>query len=51
MFLKEFADHTKAWAHLDVAGTAWADNPKPLAPIGATGMGVRLFVRLVKSYL
>lgn len=50
MFLKEFADHTKSWAHLDVAGTAWADNAKPLAPIGATGMGVRLFVRLVKSY-
>ena len=52
MFLKEFADHTSSWAHLDIAGTAWNESgPKPLSPIGATGVGVRLFVRLVKSYL
>jgi len=51
MFLKEFAGHTSAWAHLDVAGTAWADNPKPLAAVGSTGFGVRLLVELVKSYL
>ena len=44
MFLKEFADHTKAWAHLDIAGTAWTNA-------GATGIGVRLFVEFVKSYL
>ncbi|MBI2094980.1 MAG: leucyl aminopeptidase [Candidatus Omnitrophica bacterium] len=51
MFLKEFADHTKSWAHLDIAGTAWNESgPKPLSPIGATGVGVRLFVELVKSY-
>ncbi len=51
MFLKEFADHTKSWAHLDVAGTAWADSPKPLFAVGSTGVGVRLFVEFVKSYL
>lgn len=51
LFLKEFADHTKEWAHLDVAGTAWADSVKPLSAIGATGVGVRLFVELIKSYL
>lgn len=52
MFLKEFADHTKAWAHLDIAGTAWNEGgPKPLSPIGATGVGVRLFVELIKDYL
>ncbi len=52
MFLKEFADHTSSWAHLDIAGTAWNESgPKPLSPIGATGVGVRLFVRFVKSYL
>ena len=44
MFLKEFADHTKSWTHLDIAGTAWTDK-------GATGVGVRLFVELIKSYL
>ncbi len=52
MFLKEFAGHTKSWAHLDIAGTAWNEGgPKPLSPIGATGVGVRLFVQLVKSYI
>jgi leucyl aminopeptidase len=51
MFLKEFAGHTKSWAHLDVAGTAWADSPKPLSAIGSTGVGVRLFVQIIKSFL
>ena len=52
LFLKEFADHTSSWAHLDIAGTAWNEaGPKPLSPIGATGVGVRLFVELVRSYL
>lgn len=50
MFLKEFADHTTSWAHLDIAGTAWNNGgSKALSPIGATGVGVRLFVELVKS--
>ena len=50
MFLKEFAEHTSSWAHLDVAGTAWNNgSPKPLSPIGATGVGVRLFVELIKN--
>ena len=44
MFLKEFAGHTKSWAHLDIAGTAWTNH-------GSTGVGVRLFVEFVKGYL
>ena len=52
MFLKEFAGHTKSWAHLDIAGTAWNNGgAKPLSPIGATGVGVRLFVELIKNHL
>jgi leucyl aminopeptidase len=51
MFLKEFAGHTPAWAHLDIAGTAWNESgAKPLSPIGATGVGVRLLVQLLKQY-
>ena len=51
-FLKEFAEHTTTWAHLDIAGTAWNESgPKPLSPIGSTGVGVRLFVRLIQNYL
>ena len=28
LFIQEFIDKAK-WAHLDIAGTAWADSPKP----------------------
>ena len=33
MFLKEFAGGLP-WAHLDIAGTAWADEAKPWQPKG-----------------
>ena len=39
-FLKEFTNDLP-WAHLDVAGTAWADEPKPWQPKGPTGVAVR----------
>ena len=31
------------WAHLDIAGTAWADGGKPTVPKGATGWGCLLY--------
>jgi leucyl aminopeptidase len=38
-----------AWAHLDIAGTAW-DVPRPyLVGKGATGYGVRVLVELARS--
>jgi leucyl aminopeptidase len=40
IFLKEFAGRTP-WAHLDIAGPAFSDKELPLAPKGATGVGVR----------
>jgi leucyl aminopeptidase len=45
LFLKEFAGGLP-WAHLDVAGTAWVDEPKPYAPKGATGVAVRTLAEL-----
>jgi leucyl aminopeptidase len=45
MFLKEFTGGLP-WAHLDVAGTAWADEAKPYQPKGATGIGVRTLAGL-----
>jgi leucyl aminopeptidase len=45
MFLKEFAGSVP-WAHLDVAGTAWADEPKPWLPKGASGVAVRTLAEL-----
>ena len=50
-FLKEFADGV-AWAHLDIAGTAWAvGNRLNYCPRkGASGAIVRTFVELAKNY-
>jgi leucyl aminopeptidase len=45
MFLKEFADGIP-WAHLDIAGTAWADEAKPYLPKGPSGVAVRTLANL-----
>ena len=41
-FLKFFVKQGTAWAHLDIAGTAWTTKTLPYHPVGATGAGVRL---------
>jgi leucyl aminopeptidase len=41
MFLKEFIDNDRAWAHLDIAGPAYVSKETPEVPKGATGFGVR----------
>ena len=45
-FLKEFADGV-SWAHLDIAGTAWADEAKPHRSKGPTGIAVRTLLNIV----
>jgi leucyl aminopeptidase len=45
LFIKEFAADLP-WAHLDVAGTAWAEDAKPYQPKGATGVAVRTLAEL-----
>ena len=45
MFLKEFAGGLP-WAHIDIAGTAWADEAKPWQQKGATGVAVRTLAEL-----
>ena len=47
-FLKEFAGDTP-WVHLDIAGTAWTEKDRPYVPKGATGIGVRLLLNLLKE--
>ena len=44
-FLKEFTNDLP-WVHLDVAGTAWADEAKPWQSKGATGVAVRALAEL-----
>jgi leucyl aminopeptidase len=47
LFLESFVGDTP-WAHIDIAGTAWADNPGDYWPKGATGSPVRTFIRFVE---
>ncbi|HMK56586.1 MAG TPA: leucyl aminopeptidase [Dissulfurispiraceae bacterium] len=47
-FLKEFAGDTP-WVHMDIAGAAWSDKDRPYSAKGATGIGVRLLLNLIKE--
>jgi leucyl aminopeptidase len=49
-FLKRFIQKGVAWAHLDIAGVAWAAKDRPGIPKGAIGFGVRLLDRYVKEH-
>ena len=46
-FLQRFIQDGVKWAHLDIAGMAWADKDSATAAKGATGFGVRLLDRFV----
>ena len=46
VFLQRFVGDVP-WAHLDIAGVAWAPKDQPLAGKGATGFGVRLLERWI----
>ena len=48
MFLREFAGGGP-WAHLDIAGTAWADDTKPWQPKGATGAMIRTLIEVARG--
>jgi len=49
LFLKHFVGDIP-WAHLDIAGTAFAVPDRPYLGGGATGVGVRLLVDLVMNW-
>jgi len=49
MFIKDFVNDIP-WVHLDIAGTAWLEDSKPYMVKGATGICVRTFVELAKSW-
>ena len=48
-FLEEFAEGLP-WAHLDIAGTAWADKDRPYVPKGAVAVGIRLLIELMEKW-
>jgi leucyl aminopeptidase len=45
LFIKEFAGDLP-WVHIDIAGTAWAEEAKPYQPKGATGVAARTLAEL-----
>ncbi|MEO1614878.1 MAG: leucyl aminopeptidase [Planctomycetota bacterium] len=47
-FLENFVGDTP-WVHLDIAGPAFADSPKPYRDAGATGVMVRTLIRWLES--
>ena len=47
-FLYRFVDQERAFAHLDIAGMAWADSPNATTPKGAMGFGVRTLFNIAK---
>lgn len=48
LLLQEFVG-TSRWAHLDIAGTAWADDDAFFGVRGATGFGARLLCEFVRT--
>lgn len=48
LFLQQFVRKETSWAHLDIAGTVWAEKPQGLSPAaGGTGSMVRTLTELV----
>jgi leucyl aminopeptidase len=48
-FLSNFVGDT-AWAHMDIAGTGWTSSPHAYQRKGATGVGVRTLLELLKDW-
>jgi leucyl aminopeptidase len=47
-FLKDFVGDAR-WAHLDIAGSGWTTTRTPYHRGGATGVGVRLLIELLRA--
>jgi leucyl aminopeptidase len=48
-FLEQFVGDVP-WAHLDIAGPAWAEHENPARDVGGTGCFVRTLVELARQY-
>lgn len=48
LFIREFVGD-KPWLHLDIAGTALKDKDSGINSYGATGVGVRLLIQLLRG--
>jgi leucyl aminopeptidase len=50
-FIQRFIEDGTRWAHIDMAGKAWADKASATYDKGATGFGVRLLDQYVAEVL
>ena len=50
LFLQEFVAEGIPWAHLDIAGPAFADSATELGPKGGSGYGVRTLLNLIENF-
>jgi leucyl aminopeptidase len=50
-FIQRFIENGVKWAHIDMAGKAWADKASSTYEKGATGFGVRLLDQYVEDVL
>ena len=48
LFLEEFVGE-RTWAHIDIAGPAFADKAEGHIPVGGTGFGVLTLIQLVEG--
>ena len=48
-FLQRFIEDDTPWAHLDIAGTVWAEKPGATWDKGATGYGVKLLDDFIRN--
>ncbi|MBI1393551.1 MAG: leucyl aminopeptidase [Alphaproteobacteria bacterium] len=48
-FIGNFIKEGVPWAHLDIAGMAWAKKDEPTCPKGGSGYGVRLLDEFVRA--
>ena len=49
LFLQEFVPEDTAWAHLDIAGTAFVSKKWKYTEYGATGFGVQTLIELARE--
>ncbi|MGL4847918.1 MAG: leucyl aminopeptidase [Clostridium sp.] len=49
LFIEKFINEGNSWIHMDIAGTAWTDAPKPYKAKGGTGIPVNTLYEMVKE--
>ncbi len=48
-FIGNFIAENQPWAHLDIAGVDWREEPLPTVPVGHAGWGVRFLDQVVRA--